>query len=160
LVELHSEFIVTIDAFTNLIESFIRIASPATHSEIITHIYLALPSPSLSFSTLRIVSSSFLRSLSSIPSNSSTSLLLPLPNPLPTTTHTMASVSTFPLMSAQQQEIEKTWYHAMVQIASAAAGGTEIVLPSDLRYRLGDDGVAAIAQRCRCVCCASFLNLH
>ncbi|CAD0086787.1 unnamed protein product [Aureobasidium vineae] len=60
----------------------------------------------------------------------------------------MASVSAFPLMSAQQQEIEKTWYHAMIQIASGAAGGTEIVLPSDLRGRLGDDGVAAIAQRC------------
>ncbi|KAG9960330.1 hypothetical protein KCU61_g6724, partial [Aureobasidium melanogenum] len=60
----------------------------------------------------------------------------------------MASVSAFPLMSAQQQEIEKTWYHAMIQIASGAAGGTEIVLPSDLKDRLGDDGVAAIAQRC------------
>ncbi|THW84487.1 hypothetical protein D6D15_08826 [Aureobasidium pullulans] len=59
----------------------------------------------------------------------------------------MASVSTFPLMSTQQQEIEKTWYQAMIQIASAT-GNTQIILPSDLKGRLGHDGIAAIAQRC------------
>jgi hypothetical protein len=127
--------------------------SLTNHPESRTHIYLTSPFLFLflSLSTLRIVSSSLLRRLSSISSISSTPLHLPLSILSPTTTHTMASVSSFPLMSAQQQEIEKTWYHAMIQIASAAAGGTEILLPSDLRNRLGDDGVAAIAQRCRFV---------
>jgi hypothetical protein len=149
---IHFEFIVTIDAFTHLIESFIWIASPTTPSSSL-HIHLTFPLSFLFrfFSTLRIVSSSLLRRLSSISSISSTPLHFPLPILSSTTTHTMASVSSFPLMSAQQQEIEKTWYHAMIQIASAAAGGTEILLPSDLRSRLGDDGVAAIAQRCRYV---------
>lgn len=63
----------------------------------------------------------------------------------------MASVTAFDFMSSYQKDLEHTWYNVMVQLVSATGNTAEVVLSSDLKNRLGDDGVAAIAQRCRFV---------
>ena len=60
----------------------------------------------------------------------------------------MTSVSQFFHMTNQQQEVEKIWCSVLVQLAGGKQF-TEVILPSGAKTRIGKDGIASLAQRCR-----------